>query len=162
MLPHRKNCTATHCSCCRGHDFDSRYWAQEGKINLERILLGMGNPLLDIAAQVDEEFLNKYDVKLNNAILAEPKHLPMYKELSRYPDVQYVAGGATQNAIRVAQWMLQVPGATSYMGCIGQDEFGQVSMPCVTCLPELNSACFSLVLQFRVFDTCIFMAIKLQ
>jgi adenosine kinase len=27
---------------------------------------------------------------------------------------EYIAGGATQNAIRVAQWMLQVPGAVSY------------------------------------------------
>ncbi|CAM6102050.1 unnamed protein product [Calypogeia fissa] len=88
----------------------------------------MGNPLLDIAAQVDEDFLKKYDVKLNNAILAEPKHLPMYQELSKYPDVQFVAGGATQNAIRVAQWMLQIPGATSYMGCIGKDDFGQVML----------------------------------
>ncbi len=28
--------------------------------------------------------------------------------------VEYIAGGATQNAIRVAQWMLQCPGAASY------------------------------------------------
>lgn len=41
-------------------------------------------------------------------------------------DVQYIPGGATQNSIRIAQWMLQVPGATSYMGCIGKDEFGKV------------------------------------
>ena len=62
--------------------------------------------------------------------------------------------GATQNSIKVAQvcfvshckdliffealsilyslirftiwqWMLQVPGATSYMGCIGKDKFGE-------------------------------------
>ncbi|KAL3701907.1 hypothetical protein R1sor_019929 [Riccia sorocarpa] len=93
--------------------------------SLDMILLGTGNPLLDIAAVVDEEFLERYDVKLNNAILAEEKHLPMYKELADVPGVQFIAGGATQNAIRVAQWMLQVPGATSYMGCIGKDEFGQ-------------------------------------
>ena len=41
-------------------------------------------------------------------------------------DVQYIPGGATQNSIRIAQWMLQVPGATSYFGCIGKDEFGKV------------------------------------
>ena len=39
--------------------------------------------------------------------------------------MEYTAGGATQNSIRVAQWMLQLPGATSYMGCIGNDEFGE-------------------------------------
>merc|ERR1719310_2059000 len=40
------------------------------------------------------------------------------------PNVQYIAGGATQNSIRVAQWMLQTPGSTAYMGCIGKDENG--------------------------------------
>ena len=80
---------------------------------LEGVLLGMGNPLLDISAVVDEAFLAKYDVKPNNAILAEDKHLPMYDELSSKDNVEYIAGGATQNSIRVAQWMLQTPGATS-------------------------------------------------
>ncbi|KAL5998659.1 Adenylate kinase 2 [Asimina triloba] len=43
---------------------------------------------------------------------------------SKY-NVEYIAGGATQNSIKVAQWMLQIPGATSYMGCIGKDKFGE-------------------------------------
>lgn len=92
---------------------------------LEGVLLGMGNPLLDISAVVDESFLDKYGVKLNNAILAEEKHIPMYKELAEKYEVEYIAGGATQNSIRVAQWMVQIPGATGYMGCIGKDKFGQ-------------------------------------
>ncbi|KAM0949869.1 putative adenosine kinase [Dioscorea sansibarensis] len=91
----------------------------------EGILLGMGNPLLDISAVVDEDFLNRYDIKLNNAILAEEKHLPMYEELATKYNVDYIAGGATQNTIRVAQWMLQIPGATGYMGSIGKDKFGE-------------------------------------
>ncbi|CAL9052429.1 unnamed protein product [Musa banksii] len=91
----------------------------------EGVLLGMGNPLLDISAVVDEEFLNKYDLNPNNAILAEEKHLSLYDELAAKYNVEYIAGGATQNTIRVAQWMLQIPGATSYMGCIGKDKFGE-------------------------------------
>eukprot|EP00879_Flechtneria_rotunda_P011266 GHRR01011768.1.p1 GENE.GHRR01011768.1~~GHRR01011768.1.p1 ORF type:complete len:300 (+),score=125.62 GHRR01011768.1:609-1508(+) len=47
------------------------------------------------------------------------------QELAAMPGVEYIAGGATQNSIRVAQWLLQVPGATSYMGCVGDDEFAQ-------------------------------------
>ncbi|KAJ8766068.1 hypothetical protein K2173_020584 [Erythroxylum novogranatense] len=90
----------------------------------EGILLGMGNPLLDISAVVDDEFLQKYGIKLNDAILAEDKHLPMYDELANKHNVDYIAGGATQNSVRVAQWMLQIPGATSYIGCIGKDKFG--------------------------------------
>jgi hypothetical protein len=30
------------------------------------------------------------------------------QELAVMADVEYIAGGATQNSIRVAQWMLQV------------------------------------------------------
>ena len=36
-----------------------------------------------------------------------------------------MAGGATQNSIRIAQWLLQVPGATSYFGATGNDDFGR-------------------------------------
>ena len=41
------------------------------------------------------------------------------------PGVEYIPGGATQNSIRIAQWMLQVAGATSYLGCVGKDDFGK-------------------------------------
>ncbi|KAK7812523.1 adenosine kinase 2 [Quercus suber] len=91
----------------------------------EVILMGMGNPLLDISAAVDEQYLQKYDLKSNDAIVAEEKHVPMYEEMANNPNVEYTAGGATQNSIRVAQWMLQIPGATTYIGCIGKDKFGE-------------------------------------
>jgi len=50
--------------------------------------------------------------QLDSAVLAEEKHLPLYKELVDSYKVQYIAGGATQNAIRVAQWMSQTPGVS--------------------------------------------------
>jgi len=65
-------------------------------------------------------------LKLNNAILAEPSHLPLYGELVEKYDVSYIAGGATQNTVRVAQWMSgQAPGFAAYIGCIGRDEYGR-------------------------------------
>jgi len=88
-------------------------------------LLGMGNPLLDIMATVGQETLEKYDIQMNNAVLAEEKHMPLYGELAEKEDVKYIAGGATQNSIRVAQWMLQEPGQTAYMGCVGEDEYAK-------------------------------------
>lgn len=91
----------------------------------EGILFGMGNPLLDISADVPASYLEKYSLKPNDAILAEDKHMPIYRELVQsHKPVQYIAGGATQNTIRVAQWMLQRERATTYMGCTGKDEFG--------------------------------------
>jgi len=41
------------------------------------VLLGMGNPLLDISAKVGRDLLEKYSLEENLAILAEEKHLPM-------------------------------------------------------------------------------------
>merc|ERR1719446_872421 len=86
-------------------------------------ILGMGNPLLDISAEVTQDTYDKYGLLPGNAILAEEKHMPIYAELAAKPDVKYIAGGATQNSIRVAQWMLQEPGMTAYMGCVGDDEY---------------------------------------
>lgn len=91
----------------------------------EGILLGMGNPLLDISVNAEKEFLDKFGLEANNAILAEEKHVPMYQEMVDTMKVEYIAGGATQNSIRVAQWLLGSPNAASYFGCIGNDEFGK-------------------------------------
>lgn len=87
-------------------------------------LLGMGNPLLDISAEVGQDMLDKYGLKSGDAVLAEEKHQPLFPEMAKLPNVQYIPGGATMNTIRVAQWMLQQPQGTAYMGCIGGDENG--------------------------------------
>jgi adenosine kinase len=92
-------------------------------------LLGIGNPLLDICVtDVDQDFLDKYEVQLDNQILADPvKHADLYNDMVKlYGDkVQYIAGGATQNSCRVAQWMLtanNMPDTVAYMGCVGPDD----------------------------------------
>lgn len=89
------------------------------------VLFGMGNPLLDISVEDAGDLLTKYNLQPNNAILAEEKHLPIYKDLVNNYEVEYIAGGATQNSIRVAQWMLQQKHATSYIGCVGNDKYGK-------------------------------------
>ena len=40
----------------------------------------------------------------------------MYEDMTKQFEVEYIAGGATQNSIRVAQWILQVP--SRYMGLV--------------------------------------------
>lgn len=69
----------------------------------EGILLGIGNPLLDISATVDDDFLKKYELKANDAILANEKHKPLYDELIEQYNADFIAGGAVQNTMRVAQ-----------------------------------------------------------
>ncbi|XP_072612413.1 adenosine kinase isoform X5 [Vulpes vulpes] len=93
----------------------------------ENILFGMGNPLLDITAVVDKDFLDKYSLKPNDQILAEDKHKELFDELVKKFKVEYHAGGSTQNSIKVAQWMIQQPyKAATFFGCIGTDTFGEI------------------------------------
>ena len=92
------------------------------------LVLGVGNPLLDISCKVPMEVLTKYGVKSGDIILAEDAHAPLYDELVEKYAPEYIAGGATQNSIRVAQWMLggdEYAGSTAYIGCIGDDKFGE-------------------------------------
>jgi adenosine kinase len=86
----------------------------------EYVLFGIENPLLDISAVVDAALLAKYDLKANDAILASDSHKPLYKELVDTYPVEYVAGGAAQNTLRGAQWLLP-PKSTVYVGAVGKD-----------------------------------------
>lgn len=80
-------------------------------------LFGMGNPLLDISIVTDQAFLDKYGCTLNNAILAEEKHMPLYEEI--FPNALVIPGGATCNAIRVCHWMLDGQASGAFIGSIG-------------------------------------------
>ncbi|XP_074605219.1 adenosine kinase 2 [Brevipalpus obovatus] len=91
----------------------------------EGVVFGLGNPLLDLLADVDDEFLAKYDLKANDAILAGDKHKDLDKVLQEKYDVKYIAGGSVQNTMRIAEWMLDFkPNICTYMGCIGKDALG--------------------------------------
>jgi len=46
---------------------------------LHGALLGFGNPLLDISAVVPSSLVEKYELTMGNAILAEKKHEPLYE-----------------------------------------------------------------------------------
>lgn len=91
----------------------------------EGILFGLGNPLLDITANVDDDFLTKYGLLANNAILAEEKHKTLCPEMIEKYNVEYTAGGSVQNSMRVAQWFFNgVKNRATFMGAVGNDEFG--------------------------------------
>ncbi|XP_044758404.1 adenosine kinase-like [Coccinella septempunctata] len=92
----------------------------------ENMLLGMGNPLLDISAVVEENLLKKYELKENEAILATDKHTTLYTTLVDKYDVEYIAGGSVQNALRVCQWLLGTPNTVTFFGCVGEDEFSKI------------------------------------
>ena len=92
----------------------------------EGVLMGIGNPLLDITISTDEAFLKKYDLEANNAIIAGDKQMPMFKEMVDNFKPEFVAGGATQNSIRISQWILGKKDATTFFGCVGSDSEGEI------------------------------------
>jgi len=119
----------------------------------EGMLLGMGNPLLDISATVKPELLSKHNLKSNDAILTESEDI--FNDLVGGYSVDYIAGGATQNSIRVAQWVLGTKNATSYFGCVGQDKYATtleekakeagVNVQYQVCQPQPTGRCAVLI-----------------
>jgi len=78
--------------------------------------------LLDISVKADNALFEKYGIKAGTASLAEEKDKPLYDEIKAFPDVSYIAGGATQNSIRGFAWMNPEKGKAHFIGCVGDDD----------------------------------------
>lgn len=83
-------------------------------------LVCLGNPLLDLQVDVSAEYLEKYSLKADDAILVEEKHMPIYDEVLQMPGLKLVAGGAAQNTARGAQYILPADSVV-YFGLVGKD-----------------------------------------
>ncbi|XP_027193773.1 adenosine kinase-like [Dermatophagoides pteronyssinus] len=95
-------------------------------------IIGIGHPLFDlIVSNVDEKFLQRYQLESDNVILANDDddddiHHTLTDDLLKYfENIQYVPGGSVQNTIRVAQWFFDQPKICTIFGCIGNDDFGR-------------------------------------
>jgi adenosine kinase len=69
--------------------------------------------------------LEKYSLKLNDTLLAEPHQMGLYDDLIKNRDAKLIPGGAAQNTARGAQYMLE-PDSVWYVGCVGDDEYAQI------------------------------------
>uniref|UniRef100_A0A1B0G1U0 Adenosine kinase n=1 Tax=Glossina morsitans morsitans TaxID=37546 RepID=A0A1B0G1U0_GLOMM len=92
----------------------------------EHFVVSLGNPLLDMIATVDREFLEKYNLRPDNAILAKDEHMNLYKELDEKYNPDYIAGGSAQNTLRICQWLLQKPKIVTFFGCVGKDDYADI------------------------------------
>lgn len=84
----------------------------------------LGNPLLDIQVRTTPEYLEKYGLKSNDAILADEKHSEIYPEIMKNPDVLLVAGGAAQNTARGVAYILPAK-QVAYFGSVGKDIYSE-------------------------------------
>lgn len=91
-------------------------------------LICLGNPLLDYQATVQPEYLEKYGLKPDDAILVdaasnEPR-MAIFEEMLGFDDVKFVAGGAAQNTARGAAYVLGA-GQVGYFGSVGEDKYSE-------------------------------------
>ncbi|VDK41337.1 unnamed protein product, partial [Dibothriocephalus latus] len=91
-------------------------------------ILGLGHPLQDIQANVNEKLLKRYGLRANGAKLSGPGQKGLHEDLLANFDLTYVAGGSAQNTMRMIQWLLQDPKmiSCSYLGCVGNDKSGEL------------------------------------
>lgn len=84
----------------------------------------LGNPLLDIQVQSTPEYLEKYGLKANDAVLASPEQMAIYPEAMADPNVLLVAGGAAQNTARGVAYVLPAE-SVAYFGSVGKDVYSE-------------------------------------
>jgi adenosine kinase len=72
------------------------------------LILGVENPLLDISTIGTEDMYKNYNLPLEGTVLAEKKHLALFKEIKEHHNPNYVPGGSTQNTIRAVQVPLRI------------------------------------------------------
>lgn len=117
MLPKKINTFYKAIFCRYSHNYKMSY-----------PLVCLGNPLLDVQANVEPEYLAKYNLKSNDAILIEDAktdpRMKIFDELVEKKDTIFVAGGAAQNTARGAAFELG-PNKVAYFGCVGEDKFSQ-------------------------------------
>lgn len=82
----------------------------------------MCNPLLDLSTNVDQAFLDKFELKANAAILADDEKMAGISAALDASKIEYIPGGSAQNTLRTLSWISQFPNVATFMGCTGKDK----------------------------------------
>ncbi len=92
-------------------------------------IIAIGNPIVDISAEINEEDLKKYELKWGDTVFANEKNKDFYEFLQSKPDVSYIPGGSIQNTLRIASWLLSMEEekkdkySITMLGAVGKDEY---------------------------------------
>ena len=92
-------------------------------------MIAIGNPIVDITAEVSKGSLQKYRLKWGETVFADPTNIGFFDELESKPQVTYIPGGSIQNTLRVASWCLNMEPqnqnkySITMIGATGNDEY---------------------------------------
>lgn len=94
-------------------------------------VLGIGDPIVDISAEIEKADLDKFGLAFGQTVFAEDKNIKFFEELEKKKEVSYVPGGSVQNSLRVISWCLRMSNTTddqrklTMLGCTGNDTYRQ-------------------------------------
>jgi adenosine kinase len=92
-----------------------------------RALLGYGNPVMDATVSATKAEIEQLGltVGVDAPPLDDEGRSKVIAHCLAHPEVVLTPGGATLNSVRVAQALLRTPGATAFLGAVGDDERGE-------------------------------------
>lgn len=94
-----------------------------------RSLIAIGNPIVDIIAQITEETLKKFGMKFGETVFSDEKKKGLYAELEKDPKVKFLPGGSIQNTLRITSWIINMDSKEkhlykiSMLGAVGNDNY---------------------------------------
>lgn len=94
-------------------------------VSMEGVIFGIGDPLLDIIADVPISFLEKYSLIADRGYLLSDdlKQLPADLQSGSF-EIHRVPGGSELNCFKMVQHLIGVPKAATFLGSIGRDANG--------------------------------------
>ena len=66
-----------------------------------KYIVGLGNPIIDISASVEEESLSTYKLEFGRTVFRSDENVGIYDYLESQKDVAYIPGGSITNSIRI-------------------------------------------------------------
>lgn len=67
-----------------------------------KYVLGLGNPIVDISGNTNEETLKKYGLEFGRTVFKNDENVGFYDVIEAQSDVMYIPGGSVTNSIRIA------------------------------------------------------------
>lgn len=92
-------------------------------------IIAIGNPIVDISAEVEKESLEKYHLAWGATVFVDEYNIGFYNDLESRPRVTYIPGGSIQNTLRVTSWCLGMQKdlkdqfSITMLGAVGNDSY---------------------------------------
>ena len=105
---------------------------------LLKSIIALGNPIIDISAEIEESDLLSYNLRKGGVIYATNENKGFYSVIENKVRTTYAPGGSAQNILRSISWGLNYSNIDennqiklSMLGCVGSDIFSNKIVNCL-------------------------------